>query len=344
MAPPPPDSDPCDIFAFVEACASMDCPTYNVEIITHFVLPPNVTPPTGYFSVESCLQIAYNYASFGQLTNFTHQHSTLQVTAQTNGYLHVATSYTYDALPVDATTKLLIGWKRVGTVARVNYENVGPEYPDEIYIANVTICFHPVCTTPEINNICSYTIGAWRTAPGAPWPDMVCNPGTVGLPSYQSVFSTIYPAGFYIGSPGNSLTLTTPATVQAFMQAQTGVGTCIVGDQVDTVTDYGNLVNQVVALKLNVDYSQYQKLNCPSLNMDFSYGELVYVSTTHDSPMDGIIFSGKTVNQILTMMILAVFDCSLTNGQRGVYTNMATYLNEAFDECVPRCPNSFAAP
>jgi hypothetical protein len=321
------------ILAFVEACTMAGCLTYNIEVISHIILPPTQTPTTSAFNIEGYLQIVHNAGVFGNITPILPNAptQTLIVTPSQTLYRHYCVIFSYTNVMLTKCSKCLIGWKRIPAEITFGNENQG-----SIYLANATVCFDPVCMTPLISGICSYGVGAWKTAPGAPWPQDVC-PGT----TYSSAYYSVYPGGLFVSAYGSSLNLTNVVSVQNFLTSQTGNSTCITGINVDVITNYGILIGQTITLKLNVDYSQYQFTNCPG-GMIVPYGDLTLICEAFDDPDNGIIFSGKTISQILSEAILIIFDCSSSQDERSDYTNVIDFLNNAFDECVPKYPNCFA--
>jgi regulation of enolase protein 1 (concanavalin A-like superfamily) len=182
--------------------------------------------------------------------------------------------------------------------------------PPDITLTNST------GTGANTNVYCSYTQGGWGSTPSGE------NPGTV----LANNFAYVYPSGFVeVGIPGAggySMKFTSVAAITAYLPFG-GTPATLNGDYVNPLsTTAGVFGSQVLALQLNVDFSDAGA----SAGLVGRLGDLVY--TNPSSP-----FNGLTVRQIL-----ALANTALGGGNVGVsistLSEMVDSVNNAFVDCT----------
>jgi len=170
-------------------------------------------------------------------------------------------------------------------------------------------------TRGNTNTYCSYTQGGWGSKPSGH------NPGTL----LRDNFSTVYPSGVVeIGIPGNtgfSARFTSTRAIQAFLPSG-GTPGALNGDlQNPTSSSAGVFAAQVLALKLNVDFSTTLK---PGATI--ALGDLVINDPA--SP-----FFGLKVRDILALA-QAALGGSNTGYSYSSLNTITDNLNQSFDNCV----------
>lgn len=166
---------------------------------------------------------------------------------------------------------------------------------------------------------CTYGQGGWGARPEGN------NPGTI----LSNNFTTVYPGGFVeVGIPGPagfSMQFTSAFAIETYLPAM-AMPNVLTNDYVNpTNTSAGVFGGQVLALQLNVDFSDAgitQGSGGP-------FGNLIYNDMS--SP-----FFGFTVRQILAVANQALGGSPITNGVTISDLNMlVTLLNESFEDCTP---------
>ncbi|MCX7874526.1 MAG: choice-of-anchor A family protein [Melioribacteraceae bacterium] len=151
----------------------------------------------------------------------------------------------------------------------------------------------------------TFTQGGWGNKSGTP--------GKIR----DAYFSSVFPNGLTLGI-GKTLKLSTSEKVKNFLP-QGGTAGVFTQNYVDvTSTSAGVLAGQLVALKLNVEFSAAGKLGTNSTKL----GDLQISSGP---------FAGKTVNEFLQMAEIAIGGGSLNGFTFSQFNDAATAINENFD-------------
>ena len=167
---------------------------------------------------------------------------------------------------------------------------------------------------------CTYTQGGWGAVPQGN------NPGTI----LHNNFLAIYTSGVEVGVPGTSgfsMKFTTADGVTNYLPAG-GKPKPLTADYTNPLsTSSGVFGGQVLALQLNVDFSDYG-LPFPSPPASFPlFGDLQITGT-------GTSFDGMTVRQLLNEANIRLG----TNPPTTLPANLndiVTFLNQGFDNCLP---------
>ncbi|MDD1653597.1 MAG: hypothetical protein LUQ64_03535, partial [Methanomicrobiales archaeon] len=165
------------------------------------------------------------------------------------------------------------------------------------------------CPPGELGDYTSYTQGGWGAPPQGN------NPGKL----LADNFVAIYPGGVKIGKNGGfELTFTTSDAVKDFLP-QGGTPDVLTASDTDpTTSDAGVFAGQVLALQLNVDFSD-ASITDPDL------GDLIYVN-----PGDSL--NGKTIQEILDIANDVLGGGALPAGYTVSDLNdLIDHLNKAFD-------------
>jgi len=191
----------------------------------------------------------------------------------------------------------------------------------------------------------TYTQGGWGSSPSGNNPGMLL----------FNNFSTVYPSGFVrIGNPSGSFyaDFYSSLAIQNFLPAG-GTAARLTANLVDpTTTSAGVFAGQVLALTLNVDFSNAGVTYPPLLDNKMLGGTRTYSSmtfTTSQISQEGvklssgtlsdlvIIFNGKTVGEFLAICNGVLGGGAIPGwlSDQGVTLSdlnaLATALNEAFD-------------
>jgi hypothetical protein len=165
---------------------------------------------------------------------------------------------------------------------------------------------------PSEGEYCTYTQGGWGSKPSGN------NPGKL----LHDNFGTLFQSGIYLGLSGHSMTFETADAITDYLPAG---GTPGILDEDYTNPDNtssGVFGGQVLALKLNVAFSDAGIT--PS-----GFGDLKLCNT-------GTSLDGKTVREILGAVNEALGGGSLPDGYTISQLNdLVTKLNEAFDGGTP---------
>lgn len=199
-------------------------------------------------------------------------------------------------------------------------DQVGTHYVlfDSANLAGARLpCYYEITVSKCPPCGCTYTQGGWGSKPG-------CgnNPGTL----LKKWFSSVYPNGVEIGVPGNagySAKFTSASAIEKFLP-QGGKPGALKADAVNpTSTAAGVLAGQVLALELNVAFSDAGKLKCKG------FGKLKLCN-----------FKNNDLNGLTVQDILDIANGVLGGGPLpGLFSslsqlnNLVTKLNESFDDC-----------
>lgn len=168
--------------------------------------------------------------------------------------------------------------------------------------ANVTWYTPSPCDTKGYT---TFTQGGWGNKNGVP------------ARIRDQYFTSVFPSGLTVGGT-YKLTLTTSQAVEDFLP-QGGTAAAFTQNYTNvTSTSAGVLGGQLVALKCNIAYSAAGYIGSNTIKL----GELKIAAGP---------FSGKTVNQFLTMLETAVGGGSLGGFTFSQYNDAATAINENFD-------------
>jgi hypothetical protein len=150
----------------------------------------------------------------------------------------------------------------------------------------------------------TYTIGGWGAKPSGN------NPGKF----LADNFATVYPTGVIVGGT-KTLKLTSASAVEKFLP-QTGSPAKLTQNYINPTWNVSSFAGQVLALKLNVDFS------AASLTRQ-GLGSLTVVSGE---------LGGKTVTQVLTLANTVLGGGSLPSGlSLSELHEIVTKINENFD-------------
>ncbi|MEW6004452.1 MAG: SdrD B-like domain-containing protein [Stygiobacter sp.] len=160
-------------------------------------------------------------------------------------------------------------------------------------------------TACDTKGFVTFTQGGWGNKNGTP------------AKIRDAYFNTVFPNGLTIGV-NKTLKLTSSEKVKNFLP-QGGTAGTFSQNYVDvTSTSAGVLAGQLVALKLNVEFSAAGKLGTNSTKL----GDLQIASGP---------FSGKTVNEFLLLAETAIGGGSLNGFTLSQFNDAATAINENFD-------------
>ncbi len=159
---------------------------------------------------------------------------------------------------------------------------------------------------------CTYTQGGWGSKPSGN------NPGKL----LHDNFDDIYSSSICLGLPGHSMTFETADAITDYLPAG-GTPDTLDDDYVNPEdTSSGVFGGQVLALKLNVDFSDAEIT-------PIGFGDLILCNT-------GTSLDGQTVREILGAANEALGGGSLPDGYTISQLNdLVTKLNEAFDGGTP---------
>jgi hypothetical protein len=174
----------------------------------------------------------------------------------------------------------------------------------------------PFDTSLPVEDFTTYTQGGWGATPNG------SNPASL----LASNFSSVYTGGVVevgvSGSGGYSMKFTSAAAIGAYLPAGKTPGVLTADLTNPTSTSAGVFGGQVLALQLNVDFSDAGVTAG-------GFGDLVYSDSA--SSLDG-----KTVSEILAAANMALGGGGLPSGYTFSSLNaLATNLNESFDNGVP---------
>ena len=169
------------------------------------------------------------------------------------------------------------------------------------------------------DEFCTFTQGGW----GA-----VAHGGNVGV-TLAAGFATVYPAGVEVGIPGaagRSMRFTSAAAITAYLPAG-GTPATLTADLTNpTSSSSGVFGGQVLALRLNVDFS------AAGITANPLFGPVGALKLSDA----GSSLDGQTVAQILAAAQTALGGGALPAGYTiSGLNDLVTDLNEAFDNCVP---------
>jgi len=164
---------------------------------------------------------------------------------------------------------------------------------------------------------CSYTQGGWGTTPNGNNPGMIL----------AENFATVYPGGFaeigISGSGGFSAKFTSALAIQNYLP-DGGTASKLTSDAVNpTTTSAGVFGAQILALKLNVDFSAAGITGGDSGPL----GSLVLNDSS--SPLNG-----KTISQILAIANTLLGGGSVSGVTISTLNPLIDNLNQGFDNCT----------
>jgi len=235
--------------------------------------------------------------------------STNQVTTGSNGNTPIITitntANTKATISASANVMTSLGVRYVHSVEPDKWQKLvlaTPSGVNKTATAEIEWYQQTACDT---KGFVTFTQGGWGNKNGTP--------GKIR----DAYFSTVFPSGLTIGA-GKKLILTTSEKVQNFLP-QGGTAGVFTQNYTDvTSTSAGVLAGQLVALKLNVEFSAAGKLGTSSTKL----GDLQIASGP---------FSGKTVNEFLTLAEQAIGGGSLNGFTLFQFNDAATAINENFD-------------
>ena len=204
-----------------------------------------------------------------------------------------------------------------------------------------TCCQHVYEEPCEYDN-CTYTQGGWGSACADPQQDlpMSTQPGCIRDHYFDMVFPHHVMIGDTTGVNGYGAVWRTAAAVEAFLPAGE-IPAALTGDLVDpTTTPAGILAGQILALRLNREYSCAGVFEILGLVPEVEcYGEFVIPGTCG-------MFAGLTVDEFLELAdsavggypeVLDAYGASFSD-----VNETATCLNELYDDCST--PGSATSP
>jgi hypothetical protein len=198
---------------------------------------------------------------------------------------------------------------------------------------NADTCCQHVYEEPCEYVICTYTQGGWGSGCPAPEQDnpMSTQPGCIR----DHYFDMVFPDGVMIGGDagvgGYGAVWESAADVEAFLPAS-GTPAALTGDLVNpTDTPAGILAGQILALRLNREYSCAGVFEILGLMPDIEcYGEFLI-------PARCGVFAGLTVDEFLALADSAIGGYpGLLDPYGAGFSDVnetATCLNELYDEC-----------
>ncbi len=161
----------------------------------------------------------------------------------------------------------------------------------------------------DLNGFVTYSKGGWTTTAQGN------NPGSLR----DQHFDDIYPNGLVIGDPDN-YTITFEESVDVNNYKKGGKPAVLDQSYTNPTKKLGNLADQILAARLNRDYSEAGVLGD---NDDYSLGELIYV----EGP-----FQGYTVNEMLDLAEVALGGGDLGEFSVEDYKNAAEDVVNSFHE------------
>ena len=172
----------------------------------------------------------------------------------------------------------------------------------------------------------TFSQGAW----GAGATSNPCSPGTIR----DTTFPSLYPEGVTIGDPANgTATFTTSLAVRDFLPADGG-NAPLTGHLVDpTSTTAGVFAGQVLALQLNVGFSD-ASLGGPcsvagATRLPPGFGDIVLFNLTVTPSLDG-----RTVREFLAIAN-TILGGGATAYSRNEILVVTTELNLSYDDGIP---------
>lgn len=200
------------------------------------------------------------------------------------------------------------------------------------------VCCQALVMRKCAGNMCTFTMVGW----GTPCPDslrsnlMSTHPGCI----LEHYFSEVFPEGVTIGGIGGgnyTAKWTSPEAVEAFLPASGSPG-FLTADLVDPLaTPAGELAGQVLALKLNREFSCAGIFARLGLAPEGAcYGDFVIPASCDANPAVAM-FAGLTVDRLLAVAEEAVGgNPSIVCDYRAMIRHLLLTLrclNQQFDEC-----------
>ena len=168
---------------------------------------------------------------------------------------------------------------------------------------------------------CSYTNGGWGAPPKGK---------NIAATLYAN-FSTVYPSGALIGSGSKTASFSKSSNIDAFLPAGGTASTLSTIYANPTSTSAGVFAGQVLALSLNVAFSQ----SAPSPVTPAGFGNLLYCKA-------GDLYSGRTISAILAQANVALGG-GVASPKLSIpdFNTLVTSLNEALDNCGMNAASAF---
>ncbi len=197
---------------------------------------------------------------------------------------------------------------------RLSYN--GATGPNMVYISNQTLSYNfnnslksTAVVGCDLSGMASYSQGGWfQKAAGN-------NVGSIR----DAYFDEIYPGSLVVGDPdGYTITFNSTNDVSNFRAG--GNGGVLNRNYVNPDERLGNMASQIIAARLNRDYSDAGKIGTAN---DYNLGELVFA--------DGV-FRNMTVNDFLTMAEIALGGGDMHNHTVSDFVDAAEAINLSFHE------------
>ena len=175
---------------------------------------------------------------------------------------------------------------------------------------------------------CTYTQGGWGAVPSGN------NPGSILANNFSSVYPN--PSGVEVGIPGASgfsMMFTNAPAIEKYLPAG-GKANALTGDLTNpTTSPSGVFGGQVLALELNVDFSDAGKIGD---GLAPAFGDLIFFDLNTS-------FDGMTVRDVLAAANIALgggalpTDYSIRGSVTGTanLNDLVSFLNQGFDNCNP---------
>lgn len=259
-------------------------------------------------------------ATGGNVGNYTvtYNPGTFTITKATPVAVAVGGTFTFDGQPHGGTCTItgVNGAVLTGTVSyssgtvptATGTYTLTCSYPGDANYNAVSATATITITSCEAGASTTYTQGGWGSTPNG------TNPGSL----LATKFATIYPAGFVQVGGGRTLKFTTAAAIEAFLPAGGSPNAITSNATNPTYSKGGVFAGQVLALQLNVDFSNGRVTKFGLANKTVASGKLAgYTVTQVLALANGVLGGAALPTGMTTSELNAIVDAINQNFDNG---------------------------